>query len=189
MCGMVVGLLLGGHLDRWNRVRFDGLPTAVGALVIQLVLFNPPLEQQPWAMVCGPWIYVASMAAVASVLLVNARRNARLGCRLGLAIAAVGVLLNCAAVTANAGYMPRQAESDGTTVVLPLAAGRLVNVTPLAADTRLPWLGDVIVEPDWLPLANVISIGDLLLSGGLTAWAFQVTTGGVRRRRPEPGIV
>jgi hypothetical protein len=40
----------------------------------------------------------------------------------------------------------------------------------------------VIAEPTWLPNANVISIGDVLLGIGLGAWAFVTTSDGRRRR-------
>jgi hypothetical protein len=54
-------------------------------------------------------------------------------------------------------------------------------VAPLTDQTRLPWLADIIPEPEWLPLKNVVSVGDLLLSVG-TAWA--LVARGPRRRLP-----
>jgi hypothetical protein len=53
------------------------------------------------------------------------------------------------------------------------AAARLHNVAPMDANTRLAWLGDVFAQPGWLPRPNVISIGDILLSLGIAAWAYQ----------------
>ena len=62
---------------------------------------------------------------------------------------------------------------------------------PLDRITHLAWLGDTILEPSWLPLANVVSIGDLLLSTGLAWWAFRVTTashpGSARSRQRRAG--
>ena len=43
----------------------------------------------------------------------------------------------------------------------------LSNVFAVESNAPLIWLGDIIAEPDWLPLTNVVSIGDLLLSLGL----------------------
>jgi hypothetical protein len=53
---------------------------------------------------------------------------------------------------------------------------RLQNVAPIGPDTRLPWLGDILAEPDWLPRRNVISIGDILLALGIASWAFTAAT-------------
>jgi len=36
----------------------------------------------------------------------------------------------------------------------------------------LPWLADVLPQPAWLPRPNVVSVGDILLAGGVAAWAF-----------------
>jgi hypothetical protein len=37
------------------------------------------------------------------------------------------------------------------------------NVVPMGPDTKLAFLGDIFVFPRPLPLANVFSIGDLLI--------------------------
>jgi hypothetical protein len=39
----------------------------------------------------------------------------------------------------------------------------------MTPESRLPLLGDIIPEPSWMPMANVISVGDLLLSLGIAA--------------------
>ncbi|TME22728.1 MAG: hypothetical protein E6I75_29945 [Chloroflexi bacterium] len=54
------------------------------------------------------------------------------------------------------------------------------NTAPMGSATRLAWLSDWIAQPSWLPMANLVSIGDLLLSAGAAWWAFVVTLG--RRR-------
>jgi hypothetical protein len=54
----------------------------------------------------------------------------------------------------------------------------LHNVAPIGPTTRLAWLGDVIAQPAWLPKANVVSIGDMLLSIALAWWALQTFSGG-----------
>jgi Family of unknown function (DUF5317) len=42
----------------------------------------------------------------------------------------------------------------------------------MGPDTWLAWLGDIFPEPAWLPRANVVSIGDLVLATGIAAWVF-----------------
>jgi hypothetical protein len=90
--------------------------------------------------------------------------------------------LNLLVVFANAGYMPQSPEARLEVRGAPaqsVTESRLRNVLPMTDSTQLGVLGDVIPEPGWLPNANVISIGDLLLGTGLAVWAFNVT----RRRR------
>jgi Family of unknown function (DUF5317) len=36
----------------------------------------------------------------------------------------------------------------------------------------LPWLCDILPLPRWLPRANVLSIGDVLLALGVGGWIF-----------------
>ena len=155
-------------------------PVAVGSLALQLVLHNPPIDRQPWAIRFGPLIWVACLFALFGVLVRNAwlARNDRPA----WLIAAVGVGLNLLVVTANAGYMPQSAEARQAVhgaVAAPNADQKLRNVLPITDSTRMSVLGDVIPEPTWLPNANVISIGDVVLGLGLACWAYVVT----RRRR------
>jgi hypothetical protein len=177
----LLALARGGSLDGWARQPVCWWPAILVAFAVQLALFNPPLNEQAWAITGGPAIWVASMLAVALVLVRNGlvRRVARFA----WLVAALGVCLNVLVVAANGGYMPRGAEASAV-VGRPIAAEsgqRLRNVAPLATETRLGWLGDVIPQPAWLPLANVVSLGDLLLSGGAAWWAFQATASGQRR--------
>jgi hypothetical protein len=146
------------------------------SLGVQLVLFNPPLDEQPWAMAWGPWLFAVSLVGIALVLLRNA--ETMLLARTPLRIAALGVGLNLLVIGANGGYMPRSTEASATVgrPVDTIADGqRLANVGILSDSTRLPWLGDVLPEPQWLPLSNVLSVGDVLLMVGLAWWAFRLT--------------
>ena len=73
-------------------------------------------------------------------------------------------------VVANGGLMPRSVPlGDAPDAAAP---HEFSNVYLVQHDAALLWLGDVIAQPDWLPIANAVSIGDLLLSTGLAGWAF-----------------
>jgi hypothetical protein len=93
-------------------------------------------------------------------------------------LAALGIVLNLTVMLANGGWMPRadaiapraiQRAGDESAVVN--------NTTPMSAETHLAWLGDVIPQPAWLPLANLISLGDVLLALGAAGCAFAITRG------------
>jgi Family of unknown function (DUF5317) len=169
----------GRHGDR-TPLRWSGL--AVVALGVQLILFNPPIDGQPWALAWGRGIYIASMLCVLAVLVRNGlgRRMAHIPWLL----AAAGIGLNILVILANGGFMPQSRDALRSTGGTPRPENRLTNVAPLTEHTRLPWLGDVIPEPDWLPMTNVVSAGDLLLAAG-TAWALAARA---PKRRAGPRV-
>ena len=174
---VLVGLLAGGSLSHWCTVRVRWWPVVAICMLVQVALFSPWLEQQPAVIACGSWLYVISLAGVLAVLLANARAGR--GAFSPLALAALGVALNCLVILANGGHMPRSVEaaaSVGQASASQPVRDRLVNVQPMTNDTQLVWLGDSLPQPRWLPMANVISVGDLLLAAGLACWAFRVTT-------------
>ena len=75
----LVALALNGAPADWAHIRVRWQPLALGALLVQLVLFNPPLNQQPWALEWGPWIWVISMVGMLAAFLRNAATGGRSG--------------------------------------------------------------------------------------------------------------
>ena len=71
-------------------------------LLSQVILFDPAVAQRIGDL--GPFLYVASTAAVLAALL----RNARIP---GLPIVALGAFSNLLAIVANGGYMPASPEA------------------------------------------------------------------------------
>jgi hypothetical protein len=123
----------------------------------------------------GPWIWLATQLVFLGVLILNAFTA------WPWRVAALGVGLNCLVIAVNGGHMPQSADAAvavwGHGFVDPT---RLQNVAVLDVGTRLGWLGDVIAEPAWLPRANVISIGDILLSLGIASWITMNCRNGTR---------
>jgi hypothetical protein len=151
-------------------------PAAVGAFLCEFALYNPPIDSQAWALHLGPWLWIGARMVLLAVVLRNALSHGRWSS--ACLIVAAGISLNTLVIAANGGYMPQSSEAAavvwGAEVVHERQRdGRLHNTAPLNAETRLPWLADVIVQPEWLPRRNVISIGDVLLSVGLAGWTFQ----------------
>jgi hypothetical protein len=174
---VLIGLACGGSLVGWDGLRLRWRMLGAVCLSVQLVLYNPPLDEQPWAIALGPWLFALTLAGIAVFLLRNAAEMPL--ARTPLRIAAIGVGLNLLVIGANGGYMPRSTEASATVgrSVDAIADGqRLANVAVLSDSTRLPWLADVLPQPQWLPFSNVLSVGDLLLAAGLAWWAFRITT-------------
>jgi hypothetical protein len=181
----VAAAVLALALSRRERARPHGSvlwwPAAVGAFLCEFALYNPPLDQQPWAVDIGPMLWIASRMVLLAVILRNLPRSFS-----PCLVAAVGLSLNTLVIAVNDGYMPQSVEAAAEVWGTELIAvrqhdGRLHNTTAMVDDTHLPWLADVIVQPDWLPRRNVISIGDILLSLGVAGWTFQALTGSQRK--------
>ena len=71
--GVVVGVLTGGHLGRWQTSKLDSWLPACIALALQLVIFDPPFERVDWIITFGPILYLASMVVILVVVIQNAR--------------------------------------------------------------------------------------------------------------------
>src|SRR5712691_11804496 len=105
----IVAALWVGSLAGLQRIRIYWWPLALGSIAVQLVLFGPAFDRLPWALHWGPWIWVATLAALLATLVRNAisSQTARGALQLG----ALGVALNLFVVVANGGYMPQSPEA------------------------------------------------------------------------------
>ena len=170
--GLLAGRLTGGRIEALGTTRIAWLPVALGGLLIQALLFSSPVATRIGD--AGPAIYVGSTLAVFAALLRNLRSP-------GFALIAVGALCNLVAILANGGAMPSSPDAwlalDG---VARVPAGEYTNSVLAGPATAFPWLGDIFVLPRPIPLANVFSIGDVLI--GLGAIRYQV----VAMHRPLP---
>ena len=154
--GVALGLLIGGRIERLSRLHFHWPWLAVAGLAIQVVLFSTSIGDS-FAPGVGEAIYVASTGMV----LIAVWRNLAVP---GLALVAIGAISNLAAVVANGGVMPTTVEA--------LRAAGLGNEegfsnSAVLADPALAPLTDVFAIPAGWPLANVFSIGDVLIAVGL----------------------
>jgi hypothetical protein len=176
----VAAALWAGSLAGLRRIRIDWWPLALGSMGVQLIIHNPPWNQQAWALAWGAPIWVLCLACMLAVLIRNAVRPGIT--RFAWALAALGVGLNLTVVLANGGSMPQSMEARLAARGTPMSADanvtQLSNVTVLGPETRLAPLSDVIAQPRWLPRANVVSIGDIVLCAGLVG--LTVLTLGVR---------
>lgn len=153
--GVVAGFLAGGRLDGLAGLHFRWAWLAVAGFLVQVVLFALPTGDALASV--GPAVYVGSTVIVLLALLANVRTP-------GVAIIAAGAACNLVAIAANGGAMPVRVET--------LAAAGLdphdgfSNSVVTAAPVLEP-LTDVFAIPAGVPLANVFSIGDLLIGVGI----------------------
>jgi len=155
--GLVVGRLLGGSLAGLSRLHFRWGALAVAGLVVQLGLFSE--AGHALAGDLAPATYVVSTLAVLVAVLANTGIE-------WLPVVALGAASNLAAIVANGGAMPTTAAA--------LAAAGLggpggATNSVVLAEPALGPLTDVYAIPAGVHLANVFSIGDVLIAVGIAA--------------------
>lgn len=155
LAGVLAGFGLGGRLDRLSSVRLRWAALAVVGFVIQMAIFTEPIGSSVGN--AGPALYVGSTVAVLAVVI----RNATLT---GLPLVAIGAGLNLLAIVANRGYMPAD---PGALATAGRAASDGYSNSTVLADPALRPLTDIFAAPSALPLANVFSVGDVLIAIGI----------------------
>ncbi len=176
--GLVLGRLLGGRVRNLEHVRFVWWQLALAGLAVQLFLFADPIQERVGAE--GPVIYVASTIAVLVALL----RNLRLP---GLAIIALGAVLNLIPILANGGYMPSSPEIwRELTGVAAVPVEYYSNVALIGPETWFPFLGDVFMFPPPLPMATAFSLGDAVIALGAVVFLVTAMRAHGPAREPLP---
>ena len=150
-------LLAGGKLRGYGDVRIRYGWVVALALVAQIVA----IEVLPGAARIGlSAVHVATYLAAGAFVWLNRSIP-------GLWLVALGAASNGVTIALNGGTLPASA-SALKSAGIDLDSSEFLN-SGVLADPRLPWLGDVFAIPAGWPLANVFSIGDLLILCGV-AW-------------------
>jgi hypothetical protein len=153
--GLFVGWLSGGRLERLACLRIRWTALIAAGLGTQVVLFAEPVARHLGEL--GPSLYVASTTLVVAAVVRN-------GGIAGMPLVAAGAIANLAAVLANGGFMPASQAALA-------AAGRVtptIYSNSVAAQNPALWpLTDIFALPSAMPLANVFSVGDVMIGLGI----------------------
>ena len=173
--------LLGGRYSRLAQLRFRAFPLLTGALAIQILVLQVASETIPAA--AASCLHVASYGLVGFFLWCNRHVP-------GLWLIAAGGAANAVAIAANGGVMPATAAAR---TAAGLADTPGFSNSDVVDGARLAFLGDIFAWPAPLPLANVFSVGDVLLVIGAAfllhrACGSRLPLGVSRtpRRQPQP---
>jgi hypothetical protein len=153
--GILVGFIRGGRLGNLGGLRFDWGWLVIAGLAAQVALFSEPIGRVVGG--ATPILYVASTALVLAAVL----RNWRLP---GLKLVALGAISNLVAIIANGGYMPAD---PGALALAGMDASTEYSNSIVTNRPVLAPLTDIFGMPDWMPFANVFSIGDVLIGAGI----------------------
>jgi hypothetical protein len=155
---LLVALLRGGRLTNLAHLPLRHFWVLFLPLVLQLIAFSPLGDVTVSGVSLARVLYGASLGLAAFALWLNRQLP-------GVVWIALGLFLNCVVILLNGGFMPISAQARAV-AGLPPVVGREMNVVPLTQDTILPWLGDILPLPAFIPFATVFSIGDILIAIG-----------------------
>jgi hypothetical protein len=171
---VLAGILSGGSMRFLERLRVHWWGLAPIALVLQSAPVPVGSAQRAGLAAAS---LVSSYVLLLAVVAVNRRVP-------GAALMVAGLTMNLAVVALNGG-MPvsrdaiRAAGADGVIVIEDGARHHLMS----EGDVLQP-LADVVPVPS--PFGVVLSIGDVLLYGGMAWWCFVVTRGRFRENLRPP---
>lgn len=147
--------LLGGKLSRIADIRLRSLWAAVTALVIQIGILNVLPPGLPNSALAA--IHLGTYVLAAWFVVANRKIP-------GLPLIALGAALNLAVIAANHGVMP-SSHAASHLAGHDKASTKFVNSAE-TQNAHLAILGDNFAIPSGYPLANVFSIGDIVLVAG-----------------------
>lgn len=156
LLALVAVPLTGGRLARLATVRLRAVWLLVAALGVQVVVISIAPDLLPASVAQA--LHLLSYGIAAGFVVANRRVP-------GLLLAASGGGLNLAVIAANGGVMPASPSALETAGLAAAHEGFTNSAT--VADADLAWLGDVFAIPASWPLANVFSVGDLVLMVGV----------------------
>jgi hypothetical protein len=158
---MLSPALLGGRISLLAGVRFRHAGWVAGALLLQLAV----LEFIPMPRSAAESIHIGTYLLAAWFLWAN---------RLipGLWLVALGAFSNGITIAINGGRLPARAGALRTAGI-DLTPDQFVN-SGVLADPELSFLGDVFAIPAGFPLANVFSVGDVLIVAGAGLAAYRI---------------
>jgi hypothetical protein len=165
--GLVAGLVTGGSIDNFSRIRFRWPMVVIVAVVIRFVILATPLNRVDGAQ----YVYAVSLVAIVAW---TAWHFDRLP---GVWLITAGGALNLAVILANGARMP---VASGLAASL-VKKGHLGQYTLMGAGTNLNPLGDWISVP---PFPEAYSPGDLVIGAGLGLVMFLLTRG-PRESKPD----
>ena len=153
LCAMTVPLL-GGRIGLLADIQFKRAWVGVSAVLIQTLVLGvfPDLDK---TLIAG--VHLFTYGLMFFFLVANLSLP-------GLWLIGLGGACNAAAIAANDGVMPAQPSALDTAGIVHVP-GEFSN-SAAVADPNLWFLGDVFAMPASWPLANVFSIGDIILIVG-----------------------
>jgi Family of unknown function (DUF5317) len=155
LIGLLIGVATGGRLSQLGMLQIRWWWVGLAAIAFQILLFSTPLGSSVGPV--APVAYVVSTAAVLAAVLANIGSA-------GFRIISAGAVANLVAVIANGGYMP---STDAALEIAGRGQESGYSNSTVLSHPNLSVFTDIFAVPSWMPLANVFSIGDVLIAAGV----------------------
>jgi hypothetical protein len=167
--------LAGGKLSALTALRLRALPVICLAMALQIFVINIVASSINTDVAEG--IHLLSYVLAFVFVWLN-RRVA------GIGILAIGATMNAVAIGVNGGVMPTTDWAIKTSGQEAEVAGTFTN-SGRVEEAKLVFLGDVFAWPSPMPLANVFSLGDILLVVGSSVALHNASASKWSRRRQK----
>ncbi|HEX3825242.1 MAG TPA: DUF5317 domain-containing protein [Mycobacteriales bacterium] len=156
LCALVIVAMVpltGGRLSRLGQVQWRWIPLAVAALALQVVVITVWPTMPHALAVAG---HLTSYLMLGAVVWANRAVP-------GMLVIAAGAGANALTIAINGGTLPASTWALRHAGIKSRAG---FDNSGTVSHPHLAWLGDTMVTPSWLPLRNMVSIGDLVLLAG-----------------------
>jgi hypothetical protein len=190
IAGLLIGFASGGNFAAITTLRLRWLPLLFVAILTQLAIFSFVGGRGGFVHDVGPYIHIATLLATLFFM----SRNLHIP---GMKIIMVGAALNALVIIVNGGFMPSPADrlaDAGRLAKVEKADDAVLSNSKVApsgtglfidGDAPLLILGDIFAVPHGWPLANVFSIGDVLIDLGAAIAIVRVMHAGRDERAAE----
>jgi hypothetical protein len=149
--GIIIGYLCGGELKYITDITLYYKPLVICAIFIQLIIFSDFSFVLLLSDIAISVLHIISYILLIAFIVLNFKIP-------GISVIGLGALLNSLVIFLNGGYMPS---------LLVKHTGAIDNnIIDISDKTIFPLLGDIFSLPEWLPLTNNFSIGDILIGIG-----------------------
>ena len=165
LCGLVRSRITG---QPYRVPELKKIWLVLAAVLPQLLIFQIPYTANWFSSTWAAGILVASQLVLLAFIWFNRDQ-------VGIIILGLGLALNLLVITLNKGLMPISPETvQALYPDIPLSPWQIgarpgwsKNILLLVEDTRLAWLSDSILLPEWFSWTRALSPGDLFIALGV----------------------
>jgi len=170
LIAIIIAIIVNKGLRAIEHKKVEQFYLILLGFAIQLVIFNEKFSYSKLNFLT-PILYIYSLFILLIFMVLNLQYK-------GIKIAGIGFLSNLAVIVSNGGYMPQnllklELIGEQEKVELLKQFGHFYNGIVMSPNTHLNFLGDIIVIPKLKFLMGVYSIGDVVITIGITIFIFE----------------
>jgi membrane-associated HD superfamily phosphohydrolase len=167
---IVIAVIINKGLRGIEHKKVEQFYLILLGFAIQLVIFSQEFSYSKLNFLT-PILYIYSLLILLIFMVLNLQHK-------GIKIAGIGFLSNLAVIVSNDGYMPQDIPKlelvwGQGKVELLKQAGHFNNAISMSPNTHLNFLSDIIAIPKPRFLMGVYSIGDVVITIGITIFIFE----------------